>query len=117
MFYEVTIGFAGFLGVENTYSVDADNDGEAIEIARLRAENDIYVRDVEEIGNGEYEVTVDFSNYIGAEEYYTVMADNEDEADAKGFEEATNDLHVISLSKFDNYMKRNQEYKKSFRRY
>ena len=44
--YTVTIGFAGFIGVENQYEVDAENEEAAKEEALQMAMDDLDVLDV-----------------------------------------------------------------------
>jgi len=98
MEYEVVVGFAGYIGVEETYTVDADTEDEARVFALDEAKDDLTVEDVVDLDDGEYEVTVGFGGYIGAEETYTVAADNEGEAEELGLDEAAFDLSVNDIS-------------------
>ena len=41
--WEVTVGFAGFIGVENTYTVYAGSENEAVEAALQEARDDLDV--------------------------------------------------------------------------
>lgn len=95
--YEVIVGFNGYIGVEETYTVCANNVNEAKKLALFQAEEDLYVDSVEETDDGEYDVVVNFNGYIGSEETYTVYADSEDEAESEAISEANNDLEVIDV--------------------
>ena len=46
--YEVEIGFCGFIGCTNTYTVDADNEEEARELAIEMAVEDLTLEEVRE---------------------------------------------------------------------
>lgn len=95
--YEVIVGFNGFIGVEETYTVYANNVKDAEKLALFQAQEDLYVDSVEETDDGEYDVTVNFNGYIGSEETYTVYAGSEDEAESEAISEATNDLEVTDV--------------------
>lgn len=49
--YDVTITFAGFIGCEQTYTVDASSREEAEELAREEAIDDLEILDVELIAD------------------------------------------------------------------
>lgn len=95
--YEVTIGFAGFYGIEQTYTVNADSEEEAEELAIEEAKGDLGIENVESLGDGEYRVTVNFATFYGADEDYDVDADSEEEAEELALDEASYDLSVESI--------------------
>ena len=97
--YEVIVGFASYVGIEETYNIDADSEEEAEELAIEEARWDLGATDVEDLGDGEYRVTVNFAGYVGGEEEYTVDADSEEEAEENAVEEAVWDLGVVSITK------------------
>lgn len=49
--YDVTISFAGFIGCEETYTVDASSCEEAEELALQKAMTDLEILDVELIAD------------------------------------------------------------------
>ena len=49
--YDVTISFAGFIGCEETYTVDASSREEAEELALQEAMSDLEISDVELIAD------------------------------------------------------------------
>jgi hypothetical protein len=84
-------------GIENEYEVE-DISIEAAKVEALAmAEDDLYVEDVEDNGDGDYTVTVGFAGFIGSENEYNVVASDEDEAEAEAIEEAKNDLEVTDV--------------------
>lgn len=99
--YEVKIGFAGFIGVEEDYRVQAKNRVDAVNYALdepgSEAEQDLSADDVTDNGDGSYTVTVSFAGNIGADKEYEVYADSEEEAEQNAIEEAKSDLEVISV--------------------
>lgn len=92
--YTGTVSFAGFIGADETYTTIADSIEDAEEQILEQAREDLVVEEVEEIDDGEYEVTVNFCTFVGADEIYKVYADDEDEAADAGLEEASYDLSV-----------------------
>ena len=97
MDYKVVIGFCGFVGVENTYYVDANDTDEAVELALNEASYDLDA-EVEDLGDGEYDVTVNFGGYVGADETYNVDATDEDDAIKVAMAQALDDLTVESVN-------------------
>lgn len=100
-YYEVSIGFCGFIGVENEYRVyamnRADAVGEALDNPGSEAEQDLSAENIEDHGDGSYTVTINFAGFIGADNDYEVYADSEEEAEQNAIEEAKMDLEVISV--------------------
>lgn len=92
--YTGTVNFAGYIGADETYTTIADSIEDAEEQILEQAREDLVVEDVEEIDEGEYEVTVNFCTFIGVDEIYKVYAEDEDEAAEAGLEEASYDLSV-----------------------
>lgn len=92
--YTGTVSFAGFIGADETYTTIADSIEDAEEQILEQAKEDLIVEEVEEIDDGEYEVTVNFCTFVGVDEIYKVYADDEDEAADAGLEEASFDLSV-----------------------
>ena len=95
--YVVTIGFAGFLNVEEEYEILAQNKDDAELDAYEEAAGDLSVESVENIEDDEWEVTVNFAGYVGVDQTYTVFADDEDEATASALEEAEQDLDILNV--------------------
>lgn len=100
--YDVVIGFHDLIGVENEYTINARSKQEAVDYALdqpgSEAELDLSVENIEDDGDGQYTVTVNFAGCIGSDEDYTVYAENEEEAELLALEEAKNDLEVISVN-------------------
>ena len=100
-YYDVVIGFGGYIGVEEEYHVyamnRADAVGEALDNPGSEAEQDLSVDNIEDNGDGSYTCTVSFAGTIGADNEYTVYADSEEEAEMNAIEEAKSDLEVISV--------------------
>ena len=94
MMYEVSIGFAGYVGAEEIYKVDEEDEDEAIEAALAEARDDLSVEDVRDMGDGEFEVDVNFAGLVGVTETYTVSSADEDEASVDAINEAEFDLDV-----------------------
>ena len=86
--FEVVVGFAGYIGVENTYYVEANNENEAADLALERAREDL---EVEPNEDGDSEYVVNFGGSIGGDETY--YADDEDDA----LMQAEDDLQVLSI--------------------
>ena len=100
-YYEVAIGFGGFIGIEKDYNVYAKSRVDAVNYVLdepgSEAEMDLEATNVEDLGDGEYEVTVIFDGCDGGENQYTVSADDEEDAKQQAIEEAKSDLEVISV--------------------
>lgn len=100
-YYDVSIGFGGYIGVEEKYNVYAKNRadavGEALDNPGSEAEQDLSVDNIEDNGDGSYTCTVSFAGNIGADNEYTVYADSEEEAEMNAIDEAKSDLEVISV--------------------
>ena len=97
--YVVSIGFAGYFGVENAYHVSANSEDEAVEFALEEAREDLYVDNVTEIEDGVYSVAVNFAGFRGADETYEVDANDEDDATDIALEEAYDDLTVEDIER------------------
>lgn len=95
--YTVVIGFAGYSAFEESYEVYADSEEEAVEEALQRAEDDLYVDEVNRIDDITFSAIVNFGGYIGLEETYKVDATDKDEAIEEALDQATNDLEVLSV--------------------
>ena len=93
--YEITVNFAGYIGADETYSVVATSREEAEELALEQAAYDLSVEDLNQIDDNEWEASVGFCGYIGVEEEYTVIADDEDEAYDAVMEQARADLEIV----------------------
>lgn len=92
MDYDVLVSFAGYVGSEQLYSVVADDEDEAIEAALAEARDDLSVEDVRDMGDGEFQVDVNFAGLVGVTETYTVSSADEDEASVDAINEAEFDL-------------------------
>lgn len=99
--YSVVVGWNGLIGVENEYNIGARSRGDAVYHAidepGAEAEQDLSVEDITDNGDGSYEVTVNWCGFIGADETYTVNAEDESEAEMNALEEAKAGLEVISV--------------------
>lgn len=100
--YDVVVGFHGFVGIEQEYTINARSKQEAVDYALdqpgSEAEMDLSAENIEDDGDGQYTVTINFAGYIGSDEDYTVYAESEEEAEQLALEEAKNDLEVISVN-------------------
>ena len=92
--FEVEVKFGGYIGSESYYDVSAEDEDEAIENALKEAKSDLEVTDVEDLGDGDWDVTVQFNGFIGVENVYTETADDQDEAEELALEEAADDLEA-----------------------
>lgn len=92
MTYDVRVTFAGIIGSDEIYTVDADSEEDAIAEAELLARDDLSYLEAVEVDEDEWEVTVGFANYVGVEETYTVTAESEEDACDLAIEEAVYDL-------------------------
>lgn len=99
--FTVNIGFGGYIGAEQEYNISARNKDEAVfhalDEAGSEAEQDLSVEEIEDVGDGEYEVEVGFAGLIGVSNNYTVRADNKEDAEMQALELAKEDLEVISV--------------------
>ena len=95
--YEVNVNFAGYIGADETYSVVASDEEDAINQALEEASWDLTADEIEEIDDGEYEVHVGFATFVGVEEIYTVFADSEEEAEEDALAQAKDDLSATIL--------------------
>lgn len=95
--YEVEVRFGGFIGVEEIYTVSAYNEDEAHREALSEAAWDLNVENVENLGDDEYEVSITFGGYIGSEQYYTVDAEDDSEAEDAALDLASDDFEVLSV--------------------
>lgn len=91
--YNVLVNFASFVGVENEYGpYYATDEDDARYQALEDARDDLSVENIEQIDDDEYEVEVNFATFIGANEFYTVYADSEEEAEERALQDAFDDL-------------------------
>lgn len=95
--YIVTVGFAGFVGVEEEYEILARDKDDAELDAYEEAASDLSIESVDHIEDDEWEVTINFAGYIGADQTYTVFANDEDEASDSAIEEAEQDLEILNV--------------------
>lgn len=99
--YEVSVNFASFVGVDEIYSVRAKNEDDAIADALEQAADDLSIDNVEDLGDGDFEVTVNFASFVGADEVYTITADDADEAEIEALQMAKDDLSAEIVSDED----------------
>lgn len=100
-YYDVVVNFAGFIGADQEYNVYAmsksDAVCEALDNPGSEAEVELSADEIEDNGDGTYDVTVSFAGLIGAENTYTVSAEDEDDAERLALEEAKADLTVMTV--------------------
>ena len=95
--YKVTIGFSEYSGATMDYEVVAEDEDEAIYMALEQAADDLEIENVDDLGDGTYDVYVRFSEYYGSM-VHNVTADDEGEAEELALIEATNDdLEVVDV--------------------
>lgn len=90
--YTGFVNFAGYIGADEEYTVSAENEDEAIYEMLELAKEDLEVIEVNQLGEGEYEVVIGFAGFYGVEEFYTVYVDSEDEAEDEALSQAFDDL-------------------------
>ena len=90
--YIVSVSFCGFIGAETEYDVTAENEEDAIELALDAAFDDLEVEDESQIDEQEWEFTISFAGFIGAEESYTAIGRTYDEAKEAALLQAYDDL-------------------------
>ena len=90
--FEVNVNFAGYMSADEIYNIIASDEDEAILEALEEASWDLSIEEIEDMGDGEYEVHVGFAGFVGVEEIYTVFADSEDEAEEEALKQAKDDL-------------------------
>ena len=90
--YTVTVNFAGFIGYDNDYEVDAESEEDAIIEAEEMAKDDLEVDEVEEADEGEWQVGICYANMSGGVEQYTVYAESEEDAVEQALADAAADL-------------------------
>lgn len=92
--FEVCVTFAGNIGSEVYYDVEASDPDAAIKEAIEMAKDDLEVLSAElvEDHDDEWEVSIGFNGFIGVEEYYTVNGYDEEEAGNNALDEAYWDL-------------------------
>lgn len=100
--YTVSVTFGGFIGGDETYTVYAEDEDDAIEQAKDEAEADLSATEVHHVEDDEYEVTVNFAGYIGVEDTYTVYAEDDEEAGILAEEEAASDLSYEIIDSDDD---------------
>ena len=96
--YRVNVNFASYIGADEEYFVDAENDDSATVDALELAKEDLTIEDLNQIGDDEWEAEVGFAGYIGATQMYTVYGGTEDEAWDAAIEEGYNDLSAEIVS-------------------
>ena len=92
--YTANVNFGGYIGADQSYSVEATNRDEALEMIRDLAADDLEVTDIQDLGDGDWEVTVGFAGFIGVEETYSVYEEDEDAAYELALEEAKDELEI-----------------------
>ena len=92
--YEVTVNFGGMIGVDNTYSVTAENEEKAKAEALEMAKDDLCIEESEGVDMDEFTVTISFCGFIGCEQQYEVWSGDLDEAYDEALEMAYDDLYV-----------------------
>lgn len=100
--YDVVVGFCGYIGVEEEYSIYAsskdDAVAEAIDNPGAEAFLDLSVDETIDNGDGSYTCIVSFAGNIGAEQEYEIYgAESEEEAEEQALSEAQMDLEIISV--------------------
>ena len=99
--YEVVVGFCGYIGVEQEYNVYANSKADAVckalDNPGSEAEMELNADDITDNGDGTFDVTVSYAGLIGAENTYTVTAEDESEAEMNALEEAKGDLEILSV--------------------
>ena len=73
--YEVTVSFAGLSGAEESYTVWADSEDEAIDLAIEEAKDDLEVLEARYTGDETWEVEVGFASLRGVSNNYDVSGD------------------------------------------
>ena len=103
--YSVEIGFCGMIGASEFIEVEARPEITEDElIQHIREQYDIELMDLLEVteatdlGDGDWEVTLNFGGYIGCDETYdTIYASDEDDATEQALNEAIWDFTIISF--------------------
>ena len=95
--WEVEVGWNGFIGVGQVYEVSAPTREQAKEEAITEAYWDLCDEEVEDLGDGDYKVTISFCGAIGVSEEYEVSCDSKEEAIDEAIELASQDLDVIDV--------------------
>ena len=95
--YEVEVGFGGYVGVSELYSVSGFSREDAEKVALDEACWDLDVVNVKDIGDGEYEVEISPFGCFNCSEVYTVYADDEEEAEEIALDDAKDDLTIIDI--------------------
>ena len=95
--HEVTVGFCGFIGVEETYQIWADSKADIANEAIEEAAGDLTVDEIEDLGDGEYDCHVGWNTFVGVDEVYNVYADDESDAEEQALELAKQDLDIIDI--------------------
>lgn len=95
--YKVTIGFSEYSGATMDYEVVAEDEDDAIYMALEQAADYLEIENVDDLGDGTYDVYVRFSEYYGSM-VHNVTADDEGEAEELALIEAANDdLEVVDV--------------------
>jgi hypothetical protein len=92
MNYDVLVSFAGYVGSEQLYSVDANDEDEAIDLAIDEAADDLSSEETINQGDGEWLVEINFAGLAGITESYEVYGPSEDDAIEAALELAKDDL-------------------------
>ena len=98
--YNVTVGFAGFIGVEHELIIEAEPDIDKEDLLyRVQEEygDDLLDAEVIDVDEDDYEVEVTFAGMYGASEIYSVYEDNGEDAIYSAIEEAKDDLEIIEF--------------------
>ena len=82
------VNFAGYIGADETFFADSEED------ALEQAFDELDVIECEQIDDDEWCVTIGYCGFIGVEQEYNVVADDEAQAYDAALEEARWDLEV-----------------------
>lgn len=104
--YRVVVNFS-FLGADDEFYVEADNENEAKELALdLASENlNVVSADVDDDDDSyvkDYRVTVNFG-FVGCDEEYIVDATNKEVAMGDALQWAKDELTIVSIEEYDDY--------------
>ena len=109
--YDVEVRFGGFVGSPTiNLTVSAPLGCSADYIKEIITTDDAYkwdlidelsVESIEDLGDDEWNVEINFGGYVGISEIYDVYADDEDEAEEQAKEEALYDFIVESFTPID----------------
>lgn len=79
-YYQVSITFHAFEDVEFYYLVEATDSEGAKKEAINKASEHLYVKQVNPIGNGTFEVVINYNRFKEGNKYYTISAASAEQA-------------------------------------